>query len=93
MATFRIDQSFYLASRDLLVLVGDILEGEVGAGMLVELPGLGPRRVNSAEFVRFSQGLERPALTLAYADLAGPDDFDFQSLHGTVVPVVDLSES
>ena len=89
MATFRIDMAFYLQSRDLVVLVGDILEGEVGRGMTVDLPGLGLRPVHSAEFVRFADGRSLPALTVAYADLGGPADFDFQTLHAKVVPVLE----
>ena len=56
MASFLVDNTFYLHTRDLVVLCGDIVEGELGAGMLVDIPGVGPLEVHTVEFVRFADG-------------------------------------
>jgi hypothetical protein len=86
---FRVLRAFYLPGRDLVVLTGSVLEGELHDESWVDLPrhlgGPGWVRVNSVESVRYADGNEDLALTLAMDALAPVPMFEPSLLEGRVL--------
>ena len=86
---FRVRKAFYLPDRDLLVFTGSALEGEPVAGMLLELPrtlqGPGFVPITSVESVRFSDGHEDLALTVAFHHLESVPLFEPSRCEGRVL--------
>ncbi len=77
-ATFYASGSFLLRERRLFVIVGDVLEGEVRAGMKLSVPLGGialTTRVASVEFVDVIH--ERKAYLGLAIECADPDELDF----------------
>jgi hypothetical protein len=68
-ATFKVAGTFELKSRSLFVVFGEIVDGELSAGMQISLPLQGELSatgtIASVEFVDFAAyGKSYPALTL-----------------------------
>jgi len=86
---FRVLRAYYLAKRDLLVLTGSVIEGEAVPGMLVDLPALlsGPGWVpiHSVEPVRFADGREDLAVTVAFHELEAAPLFEPSNCEGRVL--------
>ena len=82
MARFRVDCTFLLESRGLLVLAGEVLDGEIRAGMLVN----GVMPVAGVEFVDSTQG-SRVGLTLRVSSRAAGEALRGRFDDGAVVPV------
>lgn len=76
-AKFMVERTYLLPSRSLFVFEGDVIDGEVRAGMTILINfnrsfSMGCI-IESVEFVRSASG-ERVALTVCYAD-AGESEF------------------
>ena len=88
---FRVDKSFYLMNRDLVVFTGTVLEGDVGAGMFVDLlvacGGPGPVRIHSVEPVRFADGSHRLSITVPWDAIVPVPLFEPSSLEGQTLPI------
>jgi hypothetical protein len=86
---FRVLKAFYLPDRDLLVFTGSALEGQPVAGMELELPlvlrGPGWVPVHSVEAVRFADGHEDLALTVAFHHLESAPVFEPSTCEGRVL--------
>ena len=92
MSLFKVKKSFYLGSRDLVVLTGEVLRHPVQPGMFIDLPrGLrGPGRVpiHSVEFVRFANDVEDLCVTFQYHHLATAPLMELSSLEGCALEVL-----
>ena len=95
MATFKINNSFYLPSRGLMVIAGEILSGEVRVGMALRRQinsevSLAPP-IDAIEFARTDRGED---VCLCYkVDHATPEDVEFIQLlfpSGHTYEVVEL---
>jgi hypothetical protein len=88
---FLVTKSFYLMHRDLVVFTGELLEGEVGPGMLVdllaELGGPGPVAIHSVEPVRFADGTESMAITVPWDAISPVPLFEPSTLEGKKLPI------
>lgn len=92
---FRVQKSFYLMNRDLVVFTGELLEGDVGPGMLVDLleecGGPGLVSIHSVEPVRFADGTEQMAITVPWDAINPVPLFEPSSLEGRELPVTEAS--
>jgi len=72
MSKFRVNDTFALESRRLFVLAGSIVEGQIRAGMIVNVPLnsslLISGQIHSIEFVRRTGGREDVCLCITYED-------------------------
>jgi uncharacterized protein (DUF1015 family) len=70
MSKFRVNDTFALESRRLFVLAGSIVEGQIRAGMIVNVPLnsslLISGQIHSVEFVRRTDEREDVCLCIAY---------------------------
>jgi uncharacterized protein (DUF1015 family) len=70
MSKFRVNDTFALESRRLFVLAGSIVEGQIRAGMIVDVPLnsslLISGQIHSVEFVRRTDEREDVCLCIAY---------------------------
>lgn len=70
MSKFRVNDTFAVERRRLFVLTGVIVEGQIWAGMLVNVPLNSSlsiaRRIQSIEFARRTDGREDVCLCIAY---------------------------
>jgi hypothetical protein len=77
MSKFRVNDTIALESRRLFVLAGSIVEGQIRAGMIVNVllnsSLLISLQIHSVEFARRSGGREDVCLCLAYEDSAELD--------------------
>jgi hypothetical protein len=73
MSKFRVNYTFALKSRRLFVLAGSIVEGEIRAGMIVNVPFtlVISGQIHSIEFARRTDGREDVCLCVTYED---PDE-------------------
>ncbi len=88
---FKVKKSFYLGSRDLLVLTGDVLQHPVQPGMFIDLPRelRGPGRVpiHTVEFVSFADNRDELCVTIQYHHLATAPLMEFSAVEGHVLEV------
>lgn len=72
MSKFHVNDTFALESRRLFVLAGSILEGEIRAGMIVNVPLnsslVVSGQIHSVEFARRAGGREDVCLCISYED-------------------------
>jgi len=72
MSKFRVRNTFVLESRRLFVLAGSIVEGQIRAGMIVNVPLNSSLvisgEIHSVEFTRRSDGREDICLCISYED-------------------------
>jgi len=72
MSKFRVNDTFALESRQLFVLAGSIVEGQIRAGMIVNVPLnsslLISGAIHSIEFARRTDGREDVCLCITYED-------------------------
>lgn len=91
MSLFKVKRSFYLGSRDLVVLTGDVLRHPVQPGMFIDLPRdlRGPGRVpiHSVEFVKFANNVDELAVTFLYHHLATAPLMELSAVEGHVLEV------
>ena len=70
MSKFRVNDTFALESRRLFVLAGSIVEGQIRAGMIVNVPLnsslLISGQIHSVEFARRTDEREDVCLCIAY---------------------------
>ena len=88
---FRVQRAYYLPRRDLIVLTGTLVSGDLRPGMLVDFPrsmgGPGLVRIATVETVRFADGNEDLALTVDFHDLEPSPLFEPSRLEGRVIDV------
>ncbi len=92
MGTFRVDNAYYHAVRDQIVLAGAIVEPVVDVGMLVDLPRQegAPGRLPIADitWIQFQGGVpDKVALCLDYRHFVEVFDWDPFQLEGRTVEV------
>jgi hypothetical protein len=72
MSKFRVKDTFALELRQLFVMAGSIVEGQIRAGMIVSVPlnssFLVSGQIHSVEFARRIDGGEDVCLCIAYED-------------------------
>jgi hypothetical protein len=94
LARFKVEQAFAIKSRDLFVVAGDVIEGEVRAGMAMTLPtGAGQTLhvpIHSVEMGRRAGGgIDFVGLTTL---ARGPGDLELFArldIVGQVIDVID----
>jgi hypothetical protein len=97
MPTFEVRESFALESRNWFVLAGQILEGEIRAGMVVlvpmtSLPSLS-WPIRAIEFLLRSDGREDVCLCLRYDDERELSRLSGWQLRGEVLWIVEPGEA
>lgn len=90
IARFRVTRSFWHMARDLVVLTGEHIGDGVREGDTVELPGLGPAVVASAELVKMADGAV-PSLIFPASIMEKAPLFDPATLDGRVIERVDTA--
>ena len=72
MSKLRVNDTFALESRRLFVLAGSIVEGQLRAGMIVNVPLnsslVVSGQIHSVEFARRADGREDVCLCISYED-------------------------
>jgi hypothetical protein len=72
MSKFRVNDTFALESRRLFVLAGSIVEGQIRAGMIVNVPLnsslVVSGQIHCVEFARRANGGEDVCLCISYED-------------------------
>jgi hypothetical protein len=72
MSKFRVNNTFALESRRLFVLAGSIVEGQIRAGMIVNVPLnsslVVSGHIHSVEFARRADRREDVCLCISYED-------------------------
>jgi hypothetical protein len=72
MSKFRVKDTFALESRRLFVLAGSIVEGQIRAGMIVNVPLnsslVASGEIHSVEFALRADGREDVCLCISYED-------------------------
>ena len=90
MATFQVQRGYWMPKADLLVLTGH-MTGDIGPGMLVDLPveirGPGPVPIASVELVELGPEGVLPAITIAHSALELAPLMEFQDLEGRALQV------
>lgn len=90
-SAFLVEKVYWLPKADLLVLTGHLV-GDVGPGMLVDLPvaikGPGPVPVHSVEFVDFGQAGALPAITVAQVYLDQAPLMEYSDLEGRTLAIL-----
>lgn len=93
MATFRVASSFWLSSKNLVVLAGKIEDGSIKSGMRLcaeEHPGLKINlRIDGIEFVDFADGEALVGLTFAFENEKAARYLLDRNLHDRVFQVVE----
>lgn len=92
MGLFKVHKTFWLGSRDLVVMTGDIVENPVRQGMFLDVPialrGPGRVPIHSLELVRFRGGNEELAITVEYTQFASAPLLELSDLEGRLLEVL-----
>lgn len=91
MGRFAVERSFYLPNRDLMVLTGALLNGDMEPGDRVELPtrlgGPGLVPIAAVEMVQFADGREVPAICVELKWIEGVPTFEPVTLEGEILGI------
>jgi translation elongation factor EF-Tu-like GTPase len=93
-ARFLVEDTFCLASREMFVVYGRIVDGTVKRGQRVRAPSGLDAPVEAIEFVLFSvsPGRENPALVFRYRDMEELARWQGLGLAGQTLELADGSE-
>ena len=86
-ARFRVSDTFALGSRNLFFVLGDVLEGEIRAGMIVTHPPSFHEAIHAVEFARREGGREAVALGFRYTHDAGLAGWNAIAWEGTTLEI------
>jgi uncharacterized protein (DUF1015 family) len=97
MSKFRVNDIFALESRQLFVLAGSIVEGQIRAGMIVNVPLnsslVVSGQIHSVEFARRADGREDVCLCISYEDSDEPGVWNTLNVQNETLDVVPFNSN